>query len=374
MSRNTSNINFYARESKKGKDGLTHIEMSINLNQERVFIMLPMQVKPSEFNGKRRPKEIEDYLSLMRVRVNEIMVDMMAHGEPITASRIREYVRTGGYKSFTVADLFNEYLTILKNRNMSHNVWRKYELVKELYLEDNDGTKEVSAITTYTVSAFQAKLVEKYESSTAAGYLTKLKSFIKYGLDNNKLTINPFNGIQITKEHKDIDYLTEDELATLQGLELENKSLQHVLDLFLFQAATGLSYSDMAALTKDDIKTDANGNNYINKKRIKTGTEYTALILSFGMTILESYDYKLNVISNQKMNAYLHVIERMIGFKKSLHSHLARHTYSTLLLNKGVRLETVSHAVGHSSVKVTEQYYAFMQKETILNEIASVVK
>ena len=374
MSRNTSNINFYARDSKKGKDGLTHIEMSINLNQERVFIMLPMQVKPSEFNGKRRPKEIEDYLSLMRVRVNEIMVDMMAHGEPITASRIREYVRTGGYKSFTVADLFNEYLDILKNRNMSHNVWRKYELVKELFLEDNDGTKEVSAITTYTVSAFQAKLADKYESSTAAGYLTKLKSFIKYGIDNNKLQLNPFNGIQITKERKEIDYLTEDELSTLQGLELDNKSLQHVLDLFLFQAATGLSYSDMAALTKDDIKTDANGNKYINKKRIKTGTEYTAVIMPFGMTILEKYDYKLNVISNQKMNAYLHVIERMMGFKKSLHSHLARHTYSTLLLNRGVRLETVSHAVGHSSVKITEQYYAFMQTQTILDEIASVVK
>ena len=371
--RNTSKINFYARESKKDKDGLVHIEMSININQKRVFINLPMQVEPSKFNSKRRPKEYEDYIAQMRTRINEILNDMFAHGEPITAERIREYVRTGGYKSYTVEDMFNDYLNILKNRNMGVGVYRKYELVKELYLEDNDGSKEVSAITTHTVSMFQAKLSDKYESSTAAGYMTKLKTFVTFAIDSGKLSINPFISIKITREQKEIDYLTEDELAMLAEQDLENKSLQHVLDLFLFQASSGLSYADIVALTKDDIQTDDNGNTFINKKRIKTGTEYTALVLPMGKRILEKYDYSLNVISNQKMNAYLHVIEKMLGMNKSLHSHLARHTYSTLLLNKGVRLESVSHAVGHSSVKVTEKFYAHLHKETIINEIAKAI-
>lgn len=93
MSRNTSKINFYARESKKDKDGLVHIEMSININQKRVFINLPMQVEPQRFNSKRRPKEYEDYIAQMRTRINQILNDMFTHGEPITAERIREYVR-----------------------------------------------------------------------------------------------------------------------------------------------------------------------------------------------------------------------------------------------------------------------------------------
>lgn len=373
MSRNTSKINFYARESKKDKDGLVHIEMSININQKRVFINLPMQVEPQRFNSKRRPKEYEDYIAQMRTRINQILNDMFTHGEPITAERIREYVRTGGYKSYTVEDMFNDYLSIISKRNMSPNVYRKYELVKELYLEDNDGTKEVSAISTFTVSQFYEKLRGKYESSTAAGYMTKLKTFTKFAMDNAKLTTNPFNGIKITKEQKDIDYLTEDELKMLESQELENKSLQNVLDLFLFQASSGLSYADIVALEKDDIQTDDNGNMYIHKRRIKTGTEYTAFILPTGRRILEKYSYNLNVISNQKMNAYLHIIEKMLDMKKSLHSHLARHTYLTLLLNKGVRLESVSHAAGHSSVKITEQFYAHLHKETIINEIAKAV-
>lgn len=374
--KNTSKIQFYARESKKDKDGLVHIEMSININQKRVFINLPMQVEPSKFNSKRKPKEYEDYISLMRVRVNQILVDMMAHQEPITAERIRDYIRSGGYKSYTVEDMFNDYLSILEKRigkDLSQPVYRKYELVKEMYLEDNDGTKEVGAITTHAVNTFYSKLRGKYETATSAGYMTKLKSFVKFAIDNGKLTVNPFSTVKISKDTKQIDYLTESEINTLTDLKLENKSLQNVLDIFLFQASSGLSYSDIVSLTKDDIKDNGNGTYYIHKQRVKTGTEYTAVILPQGIKVLEKYDYQLNVISNQKMNAYLHVIERMIGFKKSLHSHLARHTYCTMLLNKGIRLETVSKAAGHKSTKITQKFYAHLEDNTVIQEIASII-
>lgn len=369
--KNTSKIQFYARESKKDKNGLVHIEMSVNINQKRVFINLPMQVEPKKFNSKRQPKEYEDYTALMRTRVNEILVEMMAHKEPITAERIREYIRSGGFKSYTVEDMFNDYLFVLGKRKLSNGVYRKYELVKELFLEENNGSNEATSITTHSISQFQAKLYGKYESSTAAGYMTKMKTFVKYAIDNGKLQVNPFNGIKITKEKKPIEYLTEKEMETLSKTDIENKSLQNVLDLFLFQASSGLSYADIVQLTKEDIQDDGNGHYYIHKKRVKTGTEYTAFILPQGIKVLEKYNYQLNVISNQKMNSYLHIIERQIGFKKSLHSHLARHTYCTLLLNRGIRMEVVSKSAGHKSTKITQQFYAHLEDKTVINEVAA---
>lgn len=370
--RNTSKIQFYARESKKDKNGLVHIEMSIIINGERKFINLPMQVKPSEFNSKRkRPKEVEDYIALMRTRTNEIITEMLARQEPITTERIRDYIKKGGYKSYTVNDMFDDYLSILAKRKLSKGVYRKYELVKELYLEDNKGSDEVTSITTQTISQFQAKLYNKYESSTAAGYLTKMKTMVIFARDNGHLKVNPFNGIKITKENKPIEYLTEEEIDTLSKLELDNKSLQNVLDLFLFQASSGLSYADIVELKKEDIQDDGNGHYFIHKTRVKTGTEYTAVILPQGMKVLEKYNYQLNVISNQKMNSYLHIIERQIGFKKSLHSHIARHTYCTLLLNKGIRLEVVSKAAGHKNTKITQQFYAHLYNDTVVNEVVA---
>ena len=376
MCRNSFNIQFYARNSKKDKNGQVHIEMSINVNQKRLFINLPFLIEPEKFNSKRKPKEVEDYISLMRTRVNQIIVDMLEHQEPITSERIREYVRTGGYKSYTINDMFDEYLSILKRKvgkDISEPVYRKYELVKELYLEDNDGTKEVSNITTYTVNVFYTKLREMYQSSTSAGYMTKLKTFVKYAIDNGKLKTNPFNGVKIVKEDKPIEFLTEEEISILENTELENQSLQNVLDCFIFQLNSGLAYADILNLKKEDIKNDGNGHYYINKKRIKTGTEYTAVILPQGIKVLEKHNFNLNVISNQKMNAYLHTIENIIGFKKSLHSHLARHSYLTLLLNKGIRLEVVSSAAGHKDTKITQRYYAQLHKDTIVEEISSII-
>lgn len=371
--KNTFSVSFYARQSKANKDGLVHLELGINVNQKRLFVNLPFIVDPQKFNGKRKPKEYEDYISLMRNRVNEILVEMMAHQEPVTSEKIREYVRFGGFKSYTVEDMFNDYLSILSKRKLSNGVYRKYELVKELYLKDNKPTDEITAVTVHSVSNFQCKLYSMYESATAAGYITKLKTFVKYAMDNGKITINPFNGIKITKENKPIEYLTEQELETLSSMEIENKSLQNVLDLFLFQASSGLSYADIVELKKEDIKDDGNGNHYIQKRRVKTGTEYTTVILPIGMKVLEKYNYNLNVISNQKMNSYLHIIEKQTGFNKSLHSHLARHTFCTLLLNRGVRLEVVSKAAGHKNTKITQSFYAHLHNQTIINEITDKI-
>lgn len=373
--RNTFSISFYARSSKANKDGLVHLELGINVNQKRLFINLPFLVEPTKFNSKRRPKEYEDYISLMRNRINEILVEMTSHQEPITAERIRGYIRTGGYKSYTVEDMFQEYLSILKKRvnvNLTQSVYRRYELLYELFKENNDTTIEVNALTQSICMDFRNVLLQRYDRNTAVGYLTKFKSFIKYAINNGKLKTNPTAYVNISREKKEIDYLTEKELETLRNTNIENQSLQSVLDLFLFEASSGISYADMQLLTKEDIK-EENGTYYVSKKRKKTGTEFTAVILPFGVDILRKYDYNLRHISNQKMNSYLKIIGNMTGIKKTLKTHLARHTYLTYLLNKGVSLEVCSKAAGHSNVKVTQSFYAQIHKDTVINEIAQKI-
>lgn len=369
--KNTQNFNFYARDSKKDRNGLVHIEMSININQKRCFINLPMQVEPQKFNAKRRPKEYEDYISLMRTRINEILVEMAQHQEPITAERIRDYIRTGGYKSFTIQDMFDEYLAILKKRvgkTMTQSVYRRYELLAEMY--NGDKTKEINTLSQQDVMEFRDMLIEKYDINTASGYLTKFKTFVKYAINNGKLKTNPTAYVKIQKENKPIDFLNESEIKMLEKTDLNNKSLQSVLDLFMFELNSGISYADMMELNKDDIQ-ETNGIYYVSKKRKKTGTQFTAVILPYGVEILRKYDYQLRRISNQKMNAYLHVIEGLVGIKKKLHTHLARHTYLTTLYNKGVRLEICSACAGHKNVKITQQFYARLNNNTVLNEVAS---
>lgn len=53
-------------------------------------------------------------------------------------------------------------------------------------------------------------------------------------------------------------------------------------------------------------------------------------------------------------------------------SHWARHTGATLLLNEGVPMQIVSKICGHSSIKITEQVYAKLLDETVVDAISEL--
>lgn len=74
------------------------------------------------------------------------------------------------------------------------------------------------------------------------------------------------------------------------------------------------------------------------------------------MDVLKRHRYKLPIISNQKYNDYLHVIEAQLGIGKSLTSHLARHTFATIALNKGVPIEVLARMLGHKNIAITQIY------------------
>jgi site-specific recombinase XerD len=68
-------------------------------------------------------------------------------------------------------------------------------------------------------------------------------------------------------------------------------------------------------------------------------------------------DRVLPVLTNQKMNAHLKEIADVCGIQKELTFHIARHTFATTVtLNKGVPIETVSKMLGHSNLKTTQHY------------------
>ena len=75
------------------------------------------------------------------------------------------------------------------------------------------------------------------------------------------------------------------------------------------------------------------------------------------------------MLSNQKYNAYLKEVADLCHIEKNLHTHLARKTYATHLLNSGVRLSVVSKTMGHSNTSITEQVYAHIETDTVISDV-----
>lgn len=376
MCRTTFNLNIYCRKSKADKNGVAPLELSININQKRCFINLPYKAKPEDFNRKRRPAELQEYVNITMGNINHILNDMARYGVPVTAENLRSYLRTGGFKPYSIEDLFTEYLKLVEDRvgvDITQSSYVKYTKVCELFYDFMDKKQEVTAITPAVIQKFYVHLQKKYNSSTSASYISKIKTVIMFGMDNGKLKINPFQGLKVHRDRKPIDYLTEDEISALKQAKIDNKSLCAVRDAFLLQVYSGLSYIDLEHLKKEDIKITDDGTHYIRKPRVKTGVEYTAIILPDGIDILKRNYYQLKVISNQKMNLYLKTVMTLAGIEHNLTTHLGRKTYGHILLNSGVRLEVVAKNLGHSSSKTTAKFYAELTTDTVLQEVKSVI-
>lgn len=372
--RSTFNITFICRKSKANKLGLSAVEMTIVINGERFCITLPRKENPEEFNKlvtSKRQNELKVYLSEVYQRTQSKVAEMMHKEIPLTVYNLKEYLQKGCCNSYTIEDLFNDYLnTAIKKVGVSitSRVYKRYEQIRDKFFEKINCKKQVTEITNAVVSDFYADLNAVYEPSSSKSMMSKLRAVINYGISNGKITKDPFLGLKIDRGVKEVEFLTETELEVLRLKKLDNERLIKVRDLFLFQCFSGISYSDLNDLQPEDYQVNSLGQIYVSKKRKKTGVAFTSVLLEDAAKIAEKYEYRLPVLTNQKYNAYLKEIADLCKIKKPLHTHIGRHTFGTYLVNKGLPLDTVAKMLGHSNTRQT-RHYAKLLDDTVFKQV-----
>lgn len=365
--RTTSSIAFFCRNSKANKQGLAPLECSVTICGSRKFLNLPIKFKPEDFNKKKPTQEIVDAMDLWRNRITQYQIQMMKEGMVITAETLRQVIQSGGVKAYTVGRLFDDYLTLLKKRvgiDLKDTVYRKYELVAERVLKYARRDDDITSLTPHLIQTIISDWRRVMDPATVVGYATRLKTFIRFALDNGKLQINPFQGIKLTKPVKPIRALTEEDVMNLLGLSLEPR-LQRVLDLFLIQCGTGMAYADLCIFSQADLKKEGDYY-YLNKERVKTGKTFTAIVFPWAVPIINHYR-TLPIISNQKYNKYLKEID------PKLTTHMGRRTYATLLRNKNVSIDVVAAALGDNP-QIAARYYAKVFDSTILQQQLAAIR
>lgn len=377
--RSTISMSFYCRASKANKQGLSPIELSLSVNNQRRFINLPYKCTAREFNKKRRPEEIEAYLSAIRNNLNDYIYQLAEQKKALTVDSLMSLIRTGGVKTYTINDLFTDYLSIQNHRvgiDMDIEFYRKYELTRDIFYTVADKDREAATISNADILKFKNAIAQRMQESTAAGYLSRLKAFVKYGMNNGKINTDPFAGIKIRRKEKPVQTITNLELQAIINKQFSNDRLNKVKDLFLLACGTGLAFADIRALQPTDFQ-EKDGKIYINKQRQKTGVKFFSVLLPFAANIIKKYNYDLTKLklSNQKCNSYLKEIQDLCNITSvdSLHYHLGRHYYATNAINSGVPLEIVQKLVGHSNIKQT-QHYARLMEDTILDKVGDLLR
>ena len=176
----------------------------------------------------------------------------------------------------------------------------------------------------------------------------------------------------------DITYLTYNQVMHLYNLKISDETLALVKDYFCLACFTGLRYSDISQIRKEYFKDESL---FLPIKKTKETIEIP--INPFANEILEKYDFDIKVYSNAITNKKLKIIGKLAEFNQEvilkkykgaetieinkplsehLTFHLARRTFITLSLEKGIRPEVLMEIVGQKDYKTMKRYIKITQK------------
>lgn len=378
-------VNFVVRKAKKKVDGQVPIEMTICVKGKRRYISTGRSVKPSEFNTKRQTvkgnKELNEFLQALKARVLSIETTLLKKGVYVTIDTVLDIYRYGEEENtitfLQVFDIHTENINKkVKQKLVTDTTLSKYKVTRSYisrYMKtelkkDDILMREVSPSFVENLFIY---LLSFMSNNTAVQKMKQVKSVMRFAVEEGYVRVSPFK-IVLKKEKKEVVPLTIEEVNKIRKKKIDIPRLAKIRDLFVFECFSGLAFSDLASLNEKDFHIDEFGNKWIIKKRHKTNVVATIPLLPVALEILEKYNYKLPHLTNVKYNAYLKELGDICDIKKKLHSHLARHTWATILLNNGMDMVSVSRCLGHANSKITESTYAKVLPDELFQKVKTV--
>jgi integrase len=220
------------------------------------------------------------------------------------------------------------------------------------------------------IKTAKSKLINKtLDETTQRQYIKRLSSVLNSAVADDIILSNPF--LQIKPEEipkhrsREVCYLTIEEVRKLIDTPCFYTDIRNS---FLFSCFTGLRFSDVKALTWDKLRTDINGNTFINYTQKKTKKWENLPVSKEAMKFVperktaSASDLVFQLHSGGYENTVLKTWAIAAGINKKMTFHVARHTNATLLLSLEVPIETVSKILGHSDIKTTQIYAKVIDK------------
>lgn len=389
-------VNIVLRRDKLNKKGFAPIHFRIIKNrkiryissgimiEERLWSDKKKGVKPSHPNSKR----FNSYLSNKYVELQDQVYEFETNTKSLTTAQLKNKIM--GKKPVSIfdfaEDVLKEYLAAKKIGTYDKNK----SILKKLkgYSKSND--LDFQDITPGYLYKYEQYMRDKL--GNGIGTIGNTMKFIRK-LFNEAIRqelieahLNPFTKFNIKTEKTKRAFLTEQELGLLEHLQLTKWSqLDLHRDMFVFASyAGGPRISDMLTLKWNQLDST-----HIHYEIIKTGAQVSVKSPTKARAILQKYqqhpkkqstfifpilmeniDMNNAVLVDAKIssataatNRDLKKLAKKIGTNKTLSFHIARHTWATLALKKGISIDKVSKILGHTNIRETQIYAKIVSKE-----------
>jgi len=383
------------RKGKEDLNGECMVFLRITREGKSSYRSMGLKVKPRDWDsleGKVRrshPNSVRLNISLdnLHDQTEAQFIDEKMENDAVGASMLKEAL--GKRKVKTLQELIDDKVNELQQR-VSYNSVEKYTVLKNKLSRWN-GEKEtyIQNVTLEHLMRFERYMMEELgnKRNTVHASMKCIRFFcneaVKYGhLDANK---NPFNIYKPKREPTSIPYLTQEEVNRIAALDIDQSSTMFLYRLaFLFAIdCGGMRISDVLTLKWGNIR-----DGRINYRMQKTKKQLAFKLADSTLKVLDflknsdscgedfvfpflnkdihktDYDVHIGISRNNALiNKSLKRIGKLAEIDFSLHFHVSRHTFATIALSRGMRIEFVSEIMGHASIKETQRYAKVINRD-----------
>jgi site-specific recombinase XerD len=262
-------------------------------------------------------------------------------------------------------DSFIDYVEMrIRQRSDINDVTRKNHRKILSCLRGYGKIQTFADLTKRGIVAFDNYLHSRRLSQVSiCDYHKIMKVYVNDAIRAEIIDLNPYKGIKIARGTSNVRrYLSQEELAAVETVQLSRAKYERVRDMFVFQCYTGFAYVELREFQYCDIQ-EHDGKLVVSSLRHKTHQDFYVVLLAPARKILEKYHNHLPLVSLTQYNKHLKAVAREAGLRRNLTSHMARHTFAVWCLNSGCRIENLSKMMGHSDIRTTQLYAKVLNRE-----------
>jgi len=382
--------NFLLRKNRKTDDAKSSVCVRITYLGNRIELATGIYSSTDHWDIVRQrikdkvvgARVDNERLDRIKTEIQDIFNQLRSTNEDFDANTIKRKL-LNIQESKGILAVFDYYLdSILAklNKGYSMETYKHYKSSRKRLADFiNSSLKKtdisVQCIDYKFLDAFDVFIKKDFNNvqNTAWNYHKHLRRVLNLAISLDYIDKNPYSKFKVGLDETHREILSMEELQRLEDKNIQIERLSVVRDIFIFACYTGLSFSDIAKLSRIHLQHGADGKEWIIIDRSKTNNRCRIPILPKAREILKRYedypkisnkDVLLPVLTNQKMNSYLKELGDICNINKNITMHIARHTFATsVTLSNGVPIETVSKILGHTSLKTTQIYAKVLDKK-----------
>jgi len=271
-----------------------------------------------------------------------------------------------------------KFINFIKfEKGLSENTLQSYKIDLGVFLAFHDKLeiKAIRDISEELVLKYLAMLKDMgLSAKSRSRYISSFKGFFKLMIEENVISINPMDNIDLPKTEKNLP-------DTLNYLEIESiinsvpiDNIYGIRDRAILETlyASGLRVTELCELSSRDVNFEYEVLRIIgkgSKERIVPIGQQALNTIRFYLS--ESRPYLININQNTDkifINRRGNKLTRMYIWKivknytseakieKEVHPHTFRHSFATHLLEGGADLRAVQEMLGHSDIGTTQIY------------------